>query len=105
MLKKGSDPTAAGGGGREGSKWPRSAAGKLALAGAGCAGHRNRGFPRQCAHWLGMTDTCKLFDKLELHTIKKIPARVGGELCYSSLGTGVITGVPSRFSSTVRPPP
>ncbi len=32
LLKKGSDPTAAGGGGREGSEWPQSAASPLCRA-------------------------------------------------------------------------
>jgi len=39
----GSDPTAAGGGRREGSEWQRSARNKSASAGEVSAGHRNRG--------------------------------------------------------------
>ena len=42
MPTMGSDPTAAGGGGREGSEWPRSARNKPALTGEVSAGHRNR---------------------------------------------------------------
>ncbi len=43
QIAMGSDPTAAGGGSREGNEWQRSAMGKLALPGADHAGHRNRG--------------------------------------------------------------
>ena len=42
LSKKGSDPTAAGGGYREGSEWQRSARCKSALSDAASAGHRNR---------------------------------------------------------------
>ena len=41
-VEVGSDPTAAGGGNREGSEWQRSAGGEPALSGEGSAGHRNR---------------------------------------------------------------
>ena len=42
LSKKGSNPTAAGGGSREGSEWQRSARCKSALPDAASAGHRNR---------------------------------------------------------------
>ena len=42
FYKKGGDPTAAGGGYREGSEWQRSARCKSALSDAASAGHRNR---------------------------------------------------------------
>ena len=42
LSKKGSNPTAAGGGSREGSEWQRSAGCKSALPDAASAGHRNR---------------------------------------------------------------
>ena len=42
LSKKGSDPTAAGGGYREGSEWQRSARCKSALSDAASVGHRNR---------------------------------------------------------------
>lgn len=41
-VEVGSDPTAAGGGNREGSEWQRSAGGEPALSGEGSAGYRNR---------------------------------------------------------------
>ena len=40
LSKKGSNPTAAGGGSREGSEWQRSARCKSALPDAASAGHR-----------------------------------------------------------------
>ena len=42
LSKKGSDPTAASGGCREGSEWQRSARCKSTLLDAASAGHRNR---------------------------------------------------------------
>ena len=42
LSKKGSDPTAASGGSREGSEWQRSARCKSTLLDAASAGHRNR---------------------------------------------------------------
>ena len=42
LSQKGSNPTAAGGGSREGSEWQRSARCKSALPDAASAGHRNR---------------------------------------------------------------
>ena len=41
-MTKGSDPTAASGGKREGSEWQRSARDKPALSGKVTAGYRNR---------------------------------------------------------------
>ena len=42
LSQRGSDPTAAGGGKREGSDWQRSARNEPALPGEVSAGHRNR---------------------------------------------------------------
>ena len=52
-VEVGSDPTAAGGGNREGSEWQRSAGGEPALSGEGSAGYRNRAHGRweQVQRW------------------------------------------------------
>ena len=50
----GSDPTAAGGGRREGSEWQRSARDDGASAPRIFAGHRNRTIPTGCG--IGLTD-------------------------------------------------
>ena len=54
-LSRGSDPTAAGGGGREGSEWPRSARDEGALTPRTFAGNRNRGRIATGASALAMT--------------------------------------------------